>query len=61
MGTQVDVLKAKKKNEEQDEILAILSPKCRQKNALRECPLQGIQVCGICTENHATENCPKLK
>ena len=39
LGTQVDVLKAKKRKEEQDEALAIFCPKCRQKHPLRECPL----------------------
>lgn len=61
LGTQVDVLKAKKKKEEKDQILAIFCPKCRKKHLIRECPLEGIQVCGLCTENHATENCQNLK
>lgn len=61
LGTQVDVLKAKKKKEEQDEILAIFCPKCRQKHPLGECIVPGIQVCGLCRENHATEKCPNLK
>lgn len=54
LGTQVDVLKVEKRKEDKDEALAILCPKCRQKHPLKECPLQNIQVCGLCTENHTT-------
>jgi hypothetical protein len=54
-------LKAKKKQEEQDQVLAIYCPKCRKKHAPRECPLDKIQVCGLCTDNHATDDCPRLK
>ena len=61
LGTQVDVLKANKKKEEQEQALAIFCSKCRKKHPLRECPLDSIQVCGLCTENHSTENCLRLK
>ena len=61
LGTQVDVLKSKKNQDEQDQVLSIFCPKCRNKHPLRECPLDNIHVCGICIENHSTKNCPKLK
>ena len=61
LGAQEDVLKDNKKNEEQDQTLAIFCPKCTKKHPLRECPLDSIQVCGICMGNHSTENCLKLK
>jgi hypothetical protein len=60
-GSQIDTLKAKKKQEEQDQVLSIYCPKCRKKHALRDCPLDKIQVCGLCTDNHATDDCPRLK
>eukprot|EP00253_Pinus_taeda_P005658 PITA_05658 len=43
LGTQVDVLKANKKKEEQEQALAIFCSKCRKKHPLRECPLDSIQ------------------
>ena len=61
LGTQVDVLKENKKKEEQEQALAIFCSKCRKKHPLRECPLDSIQVCALCTENHSTENCLRLK
>jgi hypothetical protein len=60
-GSQIDTLKDKKKQEEQDQVLSIFCPKCRKKHALRDCPLDKIQVCGLCTDNHATDDCLKLK
>jgi hypothetical protein len=60
-GSQIDTLKAKKKQEEQDQVLSIYCPKCRKKHAPRDCPLDKIQVCGLCTDNHATNDCPRLK
>jgi hypothetical protein len=60
-GSQIDTLKTKQKQEEQDKVLSIYCPICRKKHALRECPLNRIQVCGLCTDNHATDDCPRLK
>lgn len=61
LGTQVDVLKENKKQEEEEQTMSIFCPKCRKKYILRECPLDNIQVCGICIENHSIDNCPNLK
>ena len=61
LGTQVDVLKANKKKEEQEQALAIFCSKCKKKHPLRDCSLDSIQVCGLCTGNHSTENCVTLK
>jgi hypothetical protein len=60
-GSQIDTMKAKQKQEEQGKVLAIYCPKCRKKHAPRECPLDKIQVCGLCTDNHATDDYPRLK
>ena len=49
LRTQVDVLKANKKQQEEEQTMSIFCPKCRKKHLLRECPLDNIQVCGICT------------
>jgi len=50
----------KKKREEAELALVVFFPKCRRKNPLRECPLDRIEVFGICSEDHATNNYPSL-
>jgi len=61
LGTQVDILETRKKQEEQDQVLSTFCPKCRKKHPLRECPLDNIHVCGLCTKNDAIDDCQKLK
>ena len=61
LGNQIDTLKAKKKQEDEDQIMAIFCPKCRKKHALKDCPLENIQICAFCTEHHDMFNCPKVK
>jgi hypothetical protein len=60
IGSQLDTLKIKRKQEEENPVLSIFCPKCRKRHPLRECPLDNISVCAICTENHKTEDCPSL-
>jgi hypothetical protein len=40
--------------------LAIYFPKCTKKHPINECPLDLIDVCGICEENHPTNKCPSF-
>ena len=61
LGNQIDTLKAKRKQEDEDQIMAIFCPKRRKKHALKDCPLENIQVCAFCTENHDIFNCSKVK
>jgi hypothetical protein len=64
LGTQIDTLKAKKIQEEEDRLMVVFCPECRTKHALRECPLknvQNVQVCAFCTENHDISHCSKIK
>lgn len=61
LGTQIDTLKAKKRQEEEDQMLAIFCPKCWKKHALNDWPLEIIQVFAFCTENHDIFHCPKVK
>lgn len=61
LGTQIDTLKAKKRQEDEDQIMAIFCPKFQKKHALKYCPLENIQVCAFCTENHDIFNCSKVK
>jgi hypothetical protein len=64
LGTQIDTLKENKRQEEQDQLMAVFCPECRMKHALRECPLknfQNVQVCAFCTKNHDISHCSKIK
>jgi hypothetical protein len=45
IGSQLDTLKIKRKQEEENPILSIFCPKCRKRHPLRECPLDNISVC----------------
>jgi hypothetical protein len=64
LGTQIDTLKEKKRQEEKDRLMAVFCPECWMKHALRECPLkffQNVQVCAFFTENHDISHCSKIK
>jgi hypothetical protein len=50
----------KKKWEEEEVALAIFFLKCRKRHPLKECPLDQIEICGICEEEHSTSKCPSL-
>eukprot|EP00253_Pinus_taeda_P033127 PITA_33127 len=60
LTTQLDVLQAKQKQMEAEQNLAIFYPRCRKKHSHKECPLDTIQTCAICTRDHSTESCPSL-
>ena len=55
---QIDSVNIKKKFE--DEALAILCSHCEKKHPIKNCPLNEISVCGVCTKNHETDDCPSL-
>ena len=64
LGTQVETSKTKKRQEQQDQqdqALSIFCPICRKKHPLKECPLNTVEICGLCTSNHKTDDCPRLK
>jgi hypothetical protein len=58
--SQLDTFQDKRKKEEIDLALAIFCSRCRKKHPLWECPLDNVEVCGICEKNHATKYCPSL-
>jgi hypothetical protein len=60
IGSQLDTLKIRKKQEEENHVLSIFCSKCRKRHPLRECPLDNISICAICVEDHKTEDCPSL-
>ena len=59
MGSQLDSLQAKKRQDEEQAAMSIFYPRCRTKHPQRECPLKNIYVCHICIE-HPTDNFPSF-
>ena len=60
MSSQLDTIKTKKKQDEENAILTIFCSRCRKRHPLKECPLNTVSLCGFCTDNHQTENCPSF-
>ena len=60
MGSQLDALQAKKRQDEEQVAMSIFCPRCRTKHPQRECPLNNISVCHICTEENPTDNFPSF-
>ena len=58
INSQLDTINIKSKLE--DEVLTIFYPRCRKNHAAKNCPLNNVSVCAICTRNHETGNCPSL-
>ena len=54
----MDTLNIKKKFEY--ESLAIFCSRYKNKNPIKSYPLNSISVCGVCLEDHATEDHPSL-
>lgn len=61
LPSQLDVLQAKKKQEEVEKALAMFCSKCRKKHPLRECPANTIEVCRICEVDHSADQCPSSR
>ena len=60
LTTQLDIVQAKQKQLEAEQNMAIFCPRCRKKHSHKECPLDKVQTCAICTKDHLTESCPSL-
>ena len=41
--------------------MVVFCPKCQKKHALKDCPLQNIQVCAFCIGNHDIFHFSKVK
>ena len=54
MGSQLNTLQAKKRQEEERTTMRIFYPRCRTKHPQREFPLNSISVCHIRIEDHTT-------
>jgi hypothetical protein len=57
INNHLDTLKLIKKQEE-EVVLAIFCPRCRKKHGEKECPLNFIEIYGLCTLEHPTSECP---
>jgi hypothetical protein len=55
IGSHLDTLNIKKKQEEENATMSIFFPRCRRKHSSKKCPLDNILVCGFYTEYHPTE------
>lgn len=59
-GLQMDTMQIKIKLEEEERSLAIFFPRCTKRHPKNECPLNVIEDCLVCEENHAIEKFPSL-
>ena len=60
LTTQLDIMQCKQKQAEAEENLVIFCPRCRKNQSHKECSLNMVQTCAICTKDHATESFPSL-
>ena len=60
MGSQLDALQAKKRQEEEHAAMSMFCTRCITKHPQWEFPLNNISVCHICTEEHAIDDFPSL-
>jgi hypothetical protein len=49
LKSQLDTIKIKRKQEEENATLEILCPWCRKRHTKKECPINVIKICGLCT------------
>ena len=60
LSSQLDTIKVKRRQDEENLVLSIFCSKCRKRHPLKECPLNTMSIFGMCMEDHATEDCPSL-
>lgn len=53
-------MKIKRKQEEERAAMEIFFPKYKRKHMERECPINIVEVCGICALEYATKKCPTI-
>ena len=44
----------------EDEALTIFFFRCKKRHPLKNCPLNDVSLCGLCAEDHKTNNFPSL-
>jgi len=60
LSMKIDTLHIKRKQEEVERALAIFYPRCTRRHPQNEFPLNSIEVCSVCEENHCMGKCPSL-
>jgi len=60
LSLQLDILRLKNKQEEDEKDLAILCSECTKKHPCHACPLENVEVCNIRGLEHDTKKCPSL-
>jgi hypothetical protein len=53
-------MKIKNKLQEENVTLAIFYPRCRKRHPEKEFSINVIEICGLCTQYHPTNECPSL-
>lgn len=60
LALQLDTMNVKRKQKEAERSMAIFCPRCTGRHPRNECPLNCIQICSVCEENHFADKCPSL-
>jgi len=62
LSEQIDTLKVQNKKKVENVAFSIFCPKCRKKDALKECSLdlKSLETSVICVENHNTKEFPSI-
>ena len=60
LSSQLDKIKTKMKQDEENAVLSIFCSKCRKRNPLREFLLNVVSICGSWVDNHFVEDCPSF-
>ena len=60
LSLHMDTMHIKRKQEEAERALAIFFPRCTRRHPRNEFPLNLIEICLVCEENHSTDKCPSL-
>ena len=60
LSLQMGTIHIKRKQEEVERDLAIFYPRCTRRHPRSEFPLNSIEICLVCGENHSIDKCPSF-
>lgn len=60
ISAQMDSLQIEQKKCEVEKSLAFFFSRCKQKHPPRESPLNSVEICSLCENEHPTQICPSL-
>ena len=60
LSSQLNALQEKIRQEEEDRDLNICFPKCRKRHPLKRYPLDKVETCLLCDQDHPTKDFPSL-